>query len=216
MSMLLDTDERILDAAQQTLHTLEQDKEVLKQMKAHGFPADGIKVGKTASQKATDARHQKDACYDAQWELGQQVNAQQTAVWALFREHAKLARTAYRNEPGVIHTLRIERFVRGGWPGVRQAAHFYHKMQERNLSLQTLGVSDQEIQQATTDITDLMVLRQMRTRQKAKSESCTQAKNKAVHELRVWVMEVRSTARLAFKKNPQMLEAFGVVVRATV
>ena len=214
--MQLDTDERILDAAELALHTLEQDKEVLRLMKAHGYPADGTKVGKGLVKNATNARRQKDVCYDTQWELGQQVNAQQTALWAQFREHAKLARMAYRNEPGTLHTLRIERFEKSKWPGVRQAAHFYHKMQERKLSLQTFGVSEQEIQQATTNITDLMVLRKMRTRQKAKSESCTQVKNNAIRELRQWVMDTRSAARFAFKKNPQMLEAFGIVVRAMV
>lgn len=214
--MQLDTDERILETALLTLHTLEHEKDILRAMKAHGFSADGTKAGKALVKKATNARREKDACYDAQWELGQQVNAQRTAAWAQFREHAKLARAAYRNEPNVLHTLRIERFERGGWAGIRQAAHFYHKVQERKLSLQTLGVSDQEIQQATTDITDLMVMRQARTRQKAKSEACTQAKNQAFRELRVWVMEVRGTARLAFRQNPQMLEAFGVMVRTTV
>lgn len=214
--MQLDTDELVLDVAQLTLHTLEQEKELLQLMKAHGYSTEETKRGKTLVQKAIDARSQKDACYDVQWELGQQVNAQQSALRTQFREHAKLARTAYRNEPTTLHTLRIERFEKGRWAGVRQAAHFYHKLQERKLSLQALGVSAQEIQQATTDITDLMVLRQARIRQKAKSESCTQTKNKAIRELKDWVMEVRSTARFAFKKNPQMLEAFGVVVRASV
>lgn len=212
--MHLDTDEGVLDAAQQTLHTLEHEKDVLELMKAHGYAAENIKRGKTFLEKAIDARRQKDGCYDTQWELGQQVNARQTALHAQFREHAKLARTAYRNEPTALHALRIDRFDKGKWAGVRQAAHFYHKLQERKLSLQTLGVSDQEIRQAATDLTDLMVLRQGRIRQKAKSESCTQAKKEAVRALRDWVRETRNTARFAFKKDPQMLEAFGVVVRA--
>jgi cell division inhibitor SulA len=77
-------------------------------------------------------------------------------------------------------------------------------------------VSNKEIQQATTDITNLMVLRQARIRHKAKAESCTQAKRAAFHELQTWVQDLRNTARFAFKKNPQMLEAFGVTVRAAV
>ena len=214
--MDLKTDEGALEIAELTLNILAQDKEILQLMEAHGYKIEQTKKGKSLLDKAINSRRQKDACYDAQWELGQQVNAQQTAVRAQFREHAKVARTAYRSEPNIVHLLRIELLQKNGWDSVRQAAYFYHKLQERKLSLQSFGVSDKDIQQATTDITNLMVLRQSRLRQKGKSEDCTQAKNVAFRELRSWIREVRSTARFAFKKNPQMLEAFGVTVRAAV
>ncbi len=214
--MDLRTDEGALEIAELTLSILAQDKEVLQLMEAHGYKTEQTKKGKSLLDKAIASRRQKDACYDTQWELGQQVNAQQTAVQAQFREHAKVARTAYRSEPNIVHLLRIELLEKNGWDGIRQAAYFYHKLQERKLSLQSFGVSDKDIQQATTDITNLMVLKQSRLRQKGKSEDCTQAKNAAFSELRSWIREVRSTARFAFKKNPQMLEAFGVVVRAAV
>ncbi len=185
-------------------------------MEAHGYTPAQTKAGRSLANKAIAAGRQKDACYDLQWELGQQVNAQLAAVQTQFRVHAKVARTAYRDESNTLHLLRIERFEKNGWSMVRQAAYFYHKLQERKLSLASFGVTDKEIQQATTDITELMVMRQARVRQKGKSEDCTQAKRAAYRELRSWVREVRGTARLAFKKNPQMLEAFGVVVRAAV
>lgn len=214
--MELGNDEGTIEIAQLTLSILAQDKEVLRLMEAHGYTAEQTKKGNLLLNKAVDSRRQKDACYDLQWELGQQVNAQHTAVQAQFREHAKVARTAYRGEPNTVHTLRIERLEKNGWASIRQAAYFYHKLQERQLSLESFGVSNKELQQATTDITNLMVARQSRIRQKAKSESCTQAKKAAFRELREWVRQVRNTARLAFRKDPQMLEAFGVVVRATV
>ncbi len=214
--MDLDSNEGTLEIAQLTLHLLEHDQEVRQILEAHGYAPAQTKAGRSLLNKAIDAGRQKDACYDLQWELGQQVNAQRTAVQAQFRVHAKVARTAYRDEPNTLHLLRIERFERNGWSVIRQAAYFYHKLQERKLSLASFGVRDKEIRQATTDITELMVMRQARVRQKGKSEDCTQAKRAAYRELRSWVREVRSTARLAFKKNPQMLEAFGVIVRAAV
>jgi hypothetical protein len=214
--MRLDAEEKVLDAAQLAMHVLEQDEETRQILEAHGYGAEQIKTGTSLLRKAIDSRRQKDACYDTQWELGQQVKEQQAAVVDQFREHGKVARTAYRSEPATLHMLRIERFVSRGWPSVKQAAYFYHKLQERKLSLEAWGVSNKEIQQATTDITNLMVLRQARIRHKAKAESCTQAKRAAFHELQTWVQDLRNTARFAFKKNPQMLEAFGVTVRAAV
>ena len=214
--MKLDSEEKVLDAARLAIDTLEQEAQIRQKMEAHGYTAEQVKEGKTLLTKALNVRHKKDACYDTQWELSQQIKAQLGAVQGQFREYAKVARTAYRNEPGTLHMLRIERMDQQGWACVRQAAYFYHKLQEKKLSLQAYGVSAKEIQQATAETTELLTLRQVRIRQKGMAESCTQEKQQAFRELRAWVMELRGIARIAFKSNPQLLEAFGMLVRSLV
>ena len=210
------TEEKVVDAARQAIGTTEQEATIRQKMKQYGFTPARMKEGKTLLTQAITARKKKDAYYDTQWEMAQQINAQLEAVQGQFKEHMKVARTAYRNESSLLHALRIERTARRGWPCVRQAAYFYHKLQERKLSLEAYGISTQEIQQATADTNELMVLRQGRIRQKGFAESCTQEKKKAFRALQAWVSEFRSIARIAFKDNPQLLEAFGMLVRAKV
>lgn len=208
------TEEKVVDATRLAVDTTEQEAAIRQKMEQYGFTPARMTEGKTLLTQAITARQKKDACYDRQWELAQQISAQLEAVQAQFKEHLKVARTAYRNEPATLHALRIERIAQRGWPLVRQAAHFYHKLQERQLSLQAYGVSAKVIQQAMTDTNELLVLRQGRIRQKGFAESCTQEKKQAFRELRAWVAEFRNIARIAFKDNPQLLEAFGMLVRS--
>ena len=210
------TDQKVLDAAHLAIDATEQETLIRQKMEQYGFGPVRMKEGKTLLTQATTAQQKKDRCYDTQLELAQQINAQLEAVQAQFKEHLRVARTAYRNEPTVQQILRIERIAPAGWSCVRQASYFYHKLQERKLSLATFGVSAKEIQQATTDTTQLLVMRQGRIRQKGLAENCTQKKNEAFRKLKKWVSEFRAVARIAFKDNPQMLEAFGMLVRSGV
>ena len=214
--MILAKDHEVLEAVELTVNTLEQDKSIRQRMEKHGFTNANVKEGRSLLTEAITAQRKKDHCYDTQYELAQQIKVQMEAVQAQFKDHLKVARTAYRNEPSVLHTLRIERIEQKGWPCVRQATYFYHKLQERNLSLEQFGVSIEDIQQATTDVTQLLVLKQGRTRQKGLAENCTEKKNEAFRQLRTWVSECRAVARIAFKDAPQMLEAFGILVRSGV
>lgn len=214
--MRLDSEIKTLDAAQLAISNTENDADIRQRMEAYGIQAEALKRGKTLLANAKKCIKKKDDCYDRQWELSQQINVQLEAVQSQAREYIQVARTAFRHEPATLHTLRVETLARAGWPCVRQAAYFYHKLQERKLSLQAYGVSDKAIQQATADTNELLVLRQGRIRQKGLAESCTQEKKQAFRELRAWVTEFRGIARIAFKDNPQLLEAFGMLVRAKV
>ena len=214
--MILAKDHEVLEAAELTVGLLEQDAPVRQQMEKYGFTKANVKEGKELLTQAINAQQKKDSSYDAQYELGQQIKAQLEAVQAQFKDHVKVARVAYRNEPTVLHTLRIERIGQKGWPSVRQASYFYHKLQERGLSLAAYGVSNEDVQRATQETTQLLVLRQGRIRQKGVAENYTQEKREAFRALRKWVRECRDVARIAFKDHPQRLEAFGMLVRSTV
>ena len=210
------TDQKLIDAVQLAVTATEQEAFIREKMEQYGFTSTRMKEGKSLLIQAMAAQRKKDTCYDTRWEMTQQINTELEAVQAQFKEHLGVARTAYRNEPATQHMLRIERIAQAGWPCVRQAAYFYHKLQERKLSLAAFGISPKEIQQATTDTTQLLVLRQARIRQKGLAESCTQEKKDAFRQLKKWLSEFRAIARVAFKENPQMLETFGMLVRSTV
>ena len=210
------TGQQVLETAQLAVNITEQEAPIRQKMEKYGFIPARMKEGKNLITRAIAAQRKKDSGYDSQLELAQQINAQLEAVQAQFKEHLRVARTAYRNDSTAQQILRIERIASRGWPCVRQAAYFYHKLQERKLSLQPFGVTAKEIQQATTDTTQLLVMRQERIRQKGLAENCTQEKNEAFRQLKKWVSEFRAVARIAFKDNPQMLEAFGGLVRSAV
>ncbi len=57
-------------------------------------------------------------------------------------------------------------------------------------------------------------MKDQRLKKKADAENTTQTRNESLKALRKWLTEFHAAARLAFKDNPQMLEAFGIKVKS--
>lgn len=214
--MKLDKDARILEAARLAIGYVENSASLRQKIETFGFSPRFFQTGKDLLRDAIGAQQQKDRCYNIQWELRHQIGEQLEAVQDQFDEHLRVARIAFRKEPAVLHTLRIDRVATKGWPRVRQASYFYQQIQMQKLSLEGYTVSTKALQRAAAETHGLLSLRQERIRQKALSESSTAAKNQAFAALRQWVIECRDIARLALKDTPQLMEGFGVLVRSRV
>lgn len=214
--MKLNKDENILEAARLAISYIENEAPIRQKMETFGFTPQFFQAGKGLLGDAMSARQQKDRCYNIQWELRHQISEQLEAVQDQFDEHRRVARIAFRKQPAVLNTLRIERIEPKGWPRVRQASYFYQQVQRQKLSLEGYTISAKVLQRATAETHGLLSLRQERIRRKALAESSTEAKNRAFEALRQWVIECRSIARLALKDTPQLMEGFGVMVRSGV
>ncbi|MEQ9440224.1 MAG: hypothetical protein RIG62_14315 [Cyclobacteriaceae bacterium] len=212
--MKLDSEISILEAAQLVIYSMEQEETIRQQMEAYGFTPNRMQQGKGLLTKSRHCQKEQSERYNAQWELTQQLQAEMDMIIPLFKEHAKVTKVAFRSEPNTVHSLKIDRLERKGWPAVRQAEHFYAKLLELDLNLEHYGISKKEIQQNRTAIKALQTMKEERMRIKALAENCTQTKQESLQRLRSWVIEFRSMARIAFKQTPQMLEAFGIPVIA--
>ena len=212
--MKLSKDQELLDAAQFAINSIERDDAVAQRMAAYGFDANRVREGKEKMVDAVRSQQEKDKHYNIQWELSQQISEQLSAVQDQFREHVRVVRIALRKEPTALHTLKVDKLAGKGWPCVRQADHFYSELRKQKRSLDAYGVTAKEIQRASSETTALLALRGERLRQKGLAENSTMAKRSAFAELRTWVTECRSVARLALKKDPQLMEGFGMTVRA--
>jgi hypothetical protein len=74
------------------------------------------------------------------------------------------------------------------------------------------GATQAAFDQSRAAIEALVTLRNRRMQKKGEAEDSTEQKTEAIKELKVWYSEFRKLARMAFKKNPQVLETFGMVV----
>ena len=214
--MRLDTESKIMEAAKLAVSAMERQESVRLQMEIYGFTPEFRQKGSSLMNKAKGCQAMQKGLYDTQWSLSQQLNAELDAVHSQFKEHAKVARIAFRKDAGLLHTLKIDRFAKQAWPLVRQAEYFYARVLEQELNLQPYGVSKKEVEQAQASVARLLEMKENRTHTKGLAENCTQEKNAAFKELRQWVTAFRMMARLAFKDNPQMLEVFGMPVVAKV
>lgn len=206
----------LLEAAQLAINNTQNDPAVKQRLEAYGLSPAQLQAGKnllrTLEQKqATQAKIQ-----DERWALSQQINASLLATRDQFKEHARLALVAFRQDPALIYALKIERIATRRWDCVRQAGYFYQVFQERKLTMEGLGISPREIQQTQAVVTQLLRLKEARVLKKGLAEQGTEARQKAQADLREWLMEFRAIARAAFRTKPQMLEIFGIRVATAV
>ncbi len=200
------------EAALLAITNTENNPERQQQLAMFGFGPARFNTGKALLKTFSQKQEAQTRCQDEQWALSQQLNASLLAVSDQFREHVLVVQASFRHDAELLHALRIDRLAARRWARVRQMIYFYRQLKDRGVSLANYKVSDKELQQAYTNATQLLQLKQERADKKSLAEQCTQDKMQVQKELRQWVSDFRTTARMAFREQPQALEAYGISV----
>ena len=214
--MTLRTEAQVLEGAQLAINNTEKSEERQKRMGAYGFTAKRIEEGKVLLANALLLQDVQVSHYEDRWVIAHQLNADRQAAHAMFKEHVGVTRTAFRNEPVILHSLKIQRIAKGKWEWPQQALYFYTKLEEHIAQMEPFGINQEVIVQASTSIQALIAMKEDRFHKKGLAEDSTQEKRKAFKALKEWVLEFRSVARIAFKSNPQMLGSYGISVSSKV
>jgi len=214
--MKLQSDAQILEGATMVLNNTEKDANIQKGMEGYGFTKKRMKEGDALLNNVLSLQAVCETHHNERWAISQKLEADRNTALALFKDHVGVARIALRNDPVVLHSLKIQRISKKTWGWPRQALHFYEKVTPHLAQLEALGVNAEVLAQAKASVQALLALKEDRLLKKSKVEDSTQEKRKAMKALKAWVQEFISIARIAFKDNPQTLEAFGIVVAAKV
>ena len=206
----------LIEAAHLAINNTQNNAAVQQHMEAYGMRAAELQSGKNLLRTLEQKHAQQTQLQDERWSLSQQIDASLQAVGSTFKVHARLAQAAFRNDPSLIHSLRIEQLDTRRWECVRQAAHFYQAFHARKLSLTGIGVSAKEMQQAQQAVRELQRMKEARADKKGLAEQGTVERQQAQDQLRRWLVNFRAIARIAFRQQPQMLERFGMKVATAV
>ena len=209
-------DSDLLEAAQLALTNTQKHPEIQKRMAAYGFTPAQLQVGKKLLTTVEEKQLAQSRAQDKRWALSQQINTGLLAVRDQLKQYAAIAVVAFRRDPVLLHSLKINRIASGRWDIVRQAVYFYQQLENKKVDMIPYGVSQKELQQAQTAAVALTRMKEERTSAKGMAQISTQQKHTAQRALRQWLSEFRSIARLALKDQPQMLEVFGIKVVARV
>ena len=212
--MKTDSISGLLKATQLALSGLTEDKELQKQMSTYGFTSKKTQEGQNILgrvQAVTSTREQKAM---AMRRLSSQITQDGKTVLNAFRDHASIARAAFRQDPLALRELKISKLNQGTWSWVQQALDFYEQTPLHMAKLQQFGAVPEAFQQNQAAAQALFAMRARRLNQKGKAEHHTQEKHQAIRELRAWYGDFRRLARVAFRESPQLLETFGIVVRS--
>jgi hypothetical protein len=210
--MKISTIDQLIAAAVLAIRPLLSDKNLQKRMNAYGFTPQRLQQGTallTSVQLIDDTREETNR--EAR-HLANQIAQDRQATRTLFRTHAAIARTAFRENPLVLKDLNISKLVNGTWIWTKQALDFYKIAPTQMEQLERFGAIPAEFQQNQAAVEALIELRNERVQHRGKTQNLTQERNQKIRALRQWYGEFRQLARLAFKDKPQLLETFGIVV----
>ena len=204
----------LLEASQLALRGLSEDRELQKQMSAYGFTPKRTQEGQGLVGRVQLIGNTRQQSAMTMRRLSQQITQDGKTVLNAFRDHAAIARAAFRQDPLVLEELKINKIQQGKWAWVQQALDFYEQTPLHLAKLQQYGATPESLQQNQAAAQALFDLRAQRLNQKGKAEHGTQERNQAIRELRVWYSDFLRLARVAFHEKPQLLETFGIVVRS--
>ncbi len=212
--MKLYNNKGLVESARLITEILSEDKVAQQQMSAVGFGPVQQQEGTKLLQNAEASIKTRTQLKQERWAISNQIGAGRGAAIDQFRHFAKASRFALEDNPELLHALQIDRFDQSTWGVIDQAIFFYQQLQEQKVSLEAFGISAKDVQNALNTATHLLKQRKERIRRKAMVQQNTQDVRRATLALRQWAMEFRANARLAYRHQPQMLEMFGIRVKA--
>ena len=203
---------QLFSAVQSVIFQLSDKKEYQQTMSAYGLTQKRIQEGSALLQTARQLHTTQTGHYDVARRLSAQLVEDREVALDTFRGHVAIAKSAFRKEPLVLKELKINRVSSARWAWMQQALDFYEKAPAYMDTLVQFGATPEAFGQNKAAVEALLTLRDRRMQKKGEAEDSTQQKKEAVKALRAWYGEFRKLARIAFRKNPQVLETFGMVV----
>lgn len=206
--------DRLLEVSSLSVNNTLNDQEVQQRMTQHGFTPKRMQEGKTLLEQFTQLCEHQEQRYEERWELANRMDRELQTTRALFVEHVEIVRFVFRQESAILNKLSIQRIEQARWKWVKQSHRFYTKALEHADQLALHGLTQEELAQAKASLEAILAMREELVRKKGAAEDTTQRKSQANQNLRVWLSDFRTVARMAFKESPQKLEAFGIRVRS--
>jgi hypothetical protein len=205
----------LVEAANLVINNTQNNPARQQQLAAFGWGEPQFNTGKNLLKIYEQRGTMQTQLQNEQWALSQQINTGLQALAEQFKEHVRIVEVALRKDTALLHSLKVDRLAKRRWEFVRQAGHFYGQLQDQKVSLEAYGISTKEIQQNRSAANELLQLKEVRADKKSAAEQSTQDKREAQATLRRWVKDFHTIARMAFRSQPQTLEAYGIRVRAT-
>lgn len=135
------------------------------------------------------------------------------SIDAIYRKHRETARFFYRNDEDMLkqlHLAGVKKVRYTEW--LDQVQHFYSQVDVN--ALKSYGILPKEVEEVNKLLAQLTELQVLRNDAKRQAQQVTQAKQKAVAELRQWFRYFIKVAELACHEDPQLLESMGIVVHS--
>lgn len=218
MGLSNETIERQLVTARVLIANTRANNDIRDALAAHGFTDARLEEGETLSDNLSALCQRKTNHYGGLRGANDALNAADKQAQETYRTHVKLARVAFQGDRGMLQTLHLlgpRKRTLAVWLG--QARDFYATAlasPDIAARLAAFTISHEQLE-AGMQQTEMVFERHAASRQqRGLAQESTRDRNIAARELESWMSDFKMIARVALKSRPQLLEQFGITVRA--
>ena len=190
------------------------DKEIIKVLKPYGYTRQEILKGKALLEDTYALHNDRSVKFSLQRDATDHFNKARTEAYNIYIHHVQVARLVVppdRTRYPLLQLNGIRKRTFTEW--LSQAWAFYQNVSLIAEELARQGVTQEELEQAAAMVEAVAAARVQQNARRSKVQQSKEERDAALEALHVWMEDFLRTVRFAFAKNPQQLEALGMVVR---
>lgn len=209
--------ESMLSDAQLTIEGALKHPDVLQKLSRFGYDQKRIKEGKVLYEKAVMMYEIQQQGYREKQDATSDMQQGRRELEALYNRHYRIARAVLDRREVYWKAMQLSGTRRRSYAGwLKQVKDFYRHVDMVKGVMAKHGVGREEVERATAMLEAMAEARVRQNHHKSDAQRATQVRNKAFTELVDWLGDFRKIAKIAFKKDYQLLEAIGMVVPLSV
>jgi len=211
------TEARKLDLYRTTLANAKTNEKFSIPLKDVGFSAESIEEGNKLYDLTWKAFNECLSAQKKRFEMHKVFHKKMAELDEKFRVDWKKSKIIFRSDIVAQDKLGLKnRYLKTYVEWIELARQFYTELSNNPAlteSLSKRNFSAEEIEARLTLISEIEVARAAYIYEKGISQDATNVKSEAFDILNQWMNDFFSLAKIAFRRNPQLIESFGKVVK---
>jgi Arc/MetJ family transcription regulator len=193
------------------------DAAIAEALSRFGLSTESLEEGKALLAATREAYELANSRRRKRTVVYAEFNKQKEALTKLYLKHRKMAKIVFEENREVYERLGLRARYRTTYVNwIEMLKNFYSQVGADNgikEQLAKLNITVEELDAAASAIASLEKARADYMIEKGASQDSTDAKNIAFAKMDDWMAHFFDLSKVAFRKQPQLMESFGVVVK---
>ncbi len=207
-----------LNRARVSINNALSTPQIQQYLKEYGYTPEKIQTGKTLYETALAAQQKQRQEYGEQISATEALNRLWEEAQTSYMRCVKIARIAFKNNPGIATQLAINGTRKRNFSGwLLQAKQFYINAlgnPEILKGLAEYGITKAKLQGCQKQMEIVETANLTQEKEKGEAQNATKIRDRAMDELNEWSSDFIAIARIALEEEPQLLESLGILERS--
>jgi hypothetical protein len=199
------------------LSNANDDPKMSTYLKEIGISAEALEEGRNLFSNASKAYSDANEARKKRLEAHETFKEKAGALARQVTLDKKKIRMALVNKPGVQKKLELNRSVEKNRLKQFEMSKSFYEVLSKNTKLlkplSKLGITEEYVMTRLEAVSEVGKAKTDYMLEKGFSQSATIAKNKAIKTISTWMTQFFSISRAAFKDEPQLMEALGLIIK---